>query len=157
MSVDWLYWVGGPRFWLSNAPPSSAAVRPLLLKAKRHSDCPLALLRRRAGSASFPATDLALQHLPKSLHTSPLSCPADQAGSRHSHPVHWGHQSHQAPQSRRVQLLTICSWSVHSLVGWVSGGEASGEPCSRSPQSNSGGVKGTVLTDVRCHPPSIRC
>ena len=71
-----------------------------------------------------------------------LSCPAEQVSSRPSHPVHWAHSSYQEPHSQRVQFLTICSWSVHSLMGWVLGGETSGEPCSLSPQCNSGGVRG---------------
>ena len=71
-----------------------------------------------------------------------LSCPAEQVSSRPSHPVHWAHESYQEPHSQRVQFLTICSWSVHSLMGWVLGGETSGEPCSLSPQCNSGGVRG---------------
>ena len=52
-SADWLYWVGGLRFWLSNAPPSSAVGGPLLLKAKWHPDCPLALLYSQKSRLCF--------------------------------------------------------------------------------------------------------
>ena len=99
--MDWLYWVSRPRFWLSNMPPSSAAGGPLLLKAKWHPDCPLALLcsQEKSRLCFLPSHRPGPATPAQVPHASPLSCPAEQVSSRPSHPVHWGHESHQEPHS----------------------------------------------------------